>query len=184
MRSAPAARLIDLRGARPSLADGLLRYKAKWGGELYDKRDGAYSWLVHWNRLDGAVADFLAHSPLVFRTGETFSGVAVADPARPWTTATVQQARDRLWVSGLERLCLVGSAQYADDVSIPAGTRLVDHEQLRNAGPRALLAALASAIGAAGMCGICGIAWSDPTRPVSAANAHAHVRLAAASRTR
>ncbi len=136
--------MIDLRGARPSLADGLLRYKAKWGGELYNKRDGTHSWLVHWNRLDGAVAEFLAHSPLVFRTGETFSGVAVADPARPWTTATVQQARDRLWVSGLERLCLVGGAQSADDVSIPAGTRLVGHEQLRNAGPRALLAALAA----------------------------------------
>jgi hypothetical protein len=136
--------MIDMRGARPSLTNGLLRYKAKWGGELYDKRDGAHSWLVHWNRLDGAAAEFLAHSPLAFRTGETFCGVAVADPARPWTTAAVQQARDRLWVSGLEQLCLVGSAQHADDVSIPAGTRLVDHEQLRSAGPRALLAALAA----------------------------------------
>jgi len=133
---------LDLRGTRPSLADGLLRYKAKWGAALYDKSDILYAWLVHWNRLDGAVAEFLAHTPLVFRDGGRLSGVAVVDRATPWTTSDLQRARDRLWAAGLDRLGLVAAAGRAEDLAVPAGVRLVDHARVRDAGPRALLAQL------------------------------------------
>lgn len=136
---------VDMRGVRPSLADGLLRYKAKWGAALYPRTDVPHSWLVHWNRLDGAAAEFLAGTPLVVRDGEGLSGVGLVDRATAWTNADLQQAHDRLWVPGLARLCLVGNASGADDPRVPAATRLVDHERVRAAGPRALLALLGGA---------------------------------------
>jgi hypothetical protein len=39
---------VDFRGSRPSLADGLLRYKSKWGGTLYDKTDSYHDLLLRW----------------------------------------------------------------------------------------------------------------------------------------
>ena len=130
---------LDLRGTRPSLADGLLRYKAKWGAALYDKSDSLYAWLVHWNRLDGAVAEFLAHTPLIYRDGDRLSGVGFVDRPLPWTTADLRQVRDRLWAAGLTRLGLVAAAGRTEALGVPAAVRLVDHDRVRDAGPRALL---------------------------------------------
>jgi hypothetical protein len=136
--------MIDMRGARPSLSDGLFRYKAKWGTEIYDMTQNPYSALVHWNRLDGAVAAFLADTPLVFRDGGGLSGLAVAGEPGPWTPATLQHTRRQLWIAGLDRLCLVGNAARDADTVVPTGTRLVDHDAVRDAGPRALAALLDS----------------------------------------
>ena len=130
---------IDMRGARPSLADGLLRYKCKWGAMIYDKLDAPHASLVHWPRLDGVAAGFLADSPLVFRDGDGLSGLAVIDRAAPWTAADLQRARDKLWVGGLRRLCLVGSAEQPADLPIPADVRLIGSDRVRESGPRAFL---------------------------------------------
>lgn len=134
--------MIDMRGARPSLSDGLFRYKAKWGTEIYDMTQNPVSALVHWNRLDGAVAAFLADTPLVFRDGAGLSGLAVAGEPGPWTPAAFQNARRRLWVAGLDRLCLVGNATREPGAVVPAGMHLVDHAAVRDSDPRALAAVL------------------------------------------
>jgi hypothetical protein len=133
---------IDLRGARPSLTDGIVRYKAKWGGELYDKLDVPYSWLVSWSRLNGAVAELLADSPLVFRDGKGLSGLGYVEPASPGTAAAFQAIHRRLWVPGLRRLALVGTRWDARDDPPPAGITLIDAAAVREGGPRALRAAL------------------------------------------
>lgn len=136
---------IDMRGSRPSLADGLLRYKAKWGTVLYDRNDDPHLSLLQWNRLDGAVAGFLAQTPLLIRDGEGLSGVGFVDRSQPWTTADLQQACARLWVPGLARLGIVAGAARADDLRAPAGVRLIAQDGVRAAGPRALLAQLGAA---------------------------------------
>lgn len=133
---------VDLRGCRPSLLDGVLRYKVKWGITLYDKRDVLHSTLVHWNRLDDVVAEFLAHTPLIYRDGDGLSAVAVAGRPTPWTTADLRQARDKLWVPGLRMLSLIANAERPVNLAIPPDTRLLDRKTLSDAGPRALLAAI------------------------------------------
>ena len=130
---------IDLRGSRPSLADGLLRYKRKWGAVLYERRDVFWSTLVHWNRLDGAVVQFLSHTPLIFRHGDALSAVATVERQMPWTTADLQQAHDQLWIAGLRRLCLVTGAELPATLPRPQGTWPIALKTLSDAGPRALL---------------------------------------------
>jgi hypothetical protein len=121
------------------LLDGVIRYKRKWGSTLYGKRDVLHSTLVHWDRLDGVVAEFLAHTPLIFRDGEGLSAVARVQRDEPWTCSELLRARERLWISGLRTLTLIAEAHAPADLSLPADIRLLDFEALRGAGPRAVL---------------------------------------------
>lgn len=66
---------IDLRGCRPSLADGVLAYKKKWGAEVCEKPESYYDLMVRWNRPSAVVREFLAHTPLVFREAGGFSAI-------------------------------------------------------------------------------------------------------------
>jgi hypothetical protein len=88
---------VDFRGARPSLHDGLLRYKRKWGMTLYDRSDTYYDLLVRWNGMNGVVKDFLSHTGLIFRDEGRLSALH-ADES--------QNCRS-LWVGGLHRLYLL-----------------------------------------------------------------------------
>jgi hypothetical protein len=88
---------VDFRGARPSLHDGLLRYKRKWGVTLYDRTDTYYDLLVRWNGVNGVVKDFLSHTGLIFRDEGRLSAIH----------ADESQSRRSLWIEGLHRLYLL-----------------------------------------------------------------------------
>ena len=88
---------VDFRGARPSLHDGLLRYKRKWGTTLYDKTDMYYDLLVRWNGVNDVVKDFLSHTGLIFRDEGLLSAIH----------ADESQSRRSLWIGGLHRLYLL-----------------------------------------------------------------------------
>lgn len=88
---------VDFRGARPSLHDGLLRYKRKWGNVLYDKTDSYYDLLVHWNGVNRVVKDFLSHTGLIFREKGGLSAIH----------ADESQAYRSLWIGGLHQLYLL-----------------------------------------------------------------------------
>jgi hypothetical protein len=70
---------VDFRGSRSSLTDGVLRYKCKWGANLYDKTDSFYDLHVHWPRVTPTIREFLTHTPLIVRDGEEFSGLIGAE---------------------------------------------------------------------------------------------------------
>jgi hypothetical protein len=84
--------VLDFRGSRPSLCDGLLRYKSKWGVTLYDKTDSYYDLLVRWDQKNPVVREFLSHTPLIFRDAGGFSALG----------SDLHIERD-LWVDGLRR---------------------------------------------------------------------------------
>lgn len=91
---------VDFRGVRPSLHDGLLRYKRKWGNTLYDKTDTYYDLLVRWNVVNGVVKDFLSHTGLIFREEGRLSAIH----------ADESQSRQSLWIEGLHQLYLLTEA--------------------------------------------------------------------------
>ena len=64
---------VDFGSCRPSLNDGVLRYKRKWDVSLVEQRKSYCDLLVHWNRFSGPVAAFLAHTPLIFRDRSALS---------------------------------------------------------------------------------------------------------------
>jgi hypothetical protein len=88
---------VDFRGSRPSLCDGLLRYKSKWGVTLYDKADSYHDLFVRWGQVNEVVKEFLSHTPLIFREEGRLSAIH-ADESQNYRS---------LWVGGLHRLYLL-----------------------------------------------------------------------------
>jgi hypothetical protein len=132
---------LDLGGSRPSLHDGVLRYKRKWGVVLSEKPDTYYDFLVRWNRLDGVVADFLSHTSLIFRDRgglSAISGIGHGEPARASDAWTVHHS---IWIPGLRYLYLVAASGWQPDICGPPHTSLIDAKVLGDGGPRALFAA-------------------------------------------
>jgi len=129
---------IDLRGSRPSLDDGVTRYKRKWGASLYDRPDVLASTLVHWHRMTPATREFLAHTSLIFRDGDALSALAVArpderagaDPGDTWT---------RLGIPGLRRMFVVGATSSASHAGTAGSRRVAIPFSAIESGPRALL---------------------------------------------
>lgn len=84
-------RVVDFRGSRPTLSDGLLRYKSKWGAHLHEKTDSYYDLFVRWSRPSDVVKEFLARTPLIFRDEGGLSALVGDEPSHP----------QMLWVDGL-----------------------------------------------------------------------------------
>lgn len=127
---------IDFRGSRPSLDDGLTRFKRKWGAAVYDRPDVHSTTLVHWNRMNPVVEAFLAHTSLVFRDGGGLSALAVAGPGER-DAGDASATCERLGVPGLRRMIVLTatppSARAATGICVPMPLGAV------GAGPRALL---------------------------------------------
>jgi hypothetical protein len=86
-------RTVDFRGSRPSLNDGVLRYKSKWGATLYDKVDSYHDLFVRWGQVNEVVKEFLSHTPLIFRDEGGFSALI----------GNENPSEHELWVDGLRR---------------------------------------------------------------------------------
>jgi hypothetical protein len=84
---------VDFRGSRPSLMDGLLRYKSKWGVSLYDKTDSHHDWYLRWSEANEVVQEFFSHTPLIFRESQAFSALL----------GNKVQPEQGIWVKRLER---------------------------------------------------------------------------------
>lgn len=117
---------IDYGGSRPSLHDGPLRYKHKWGATLSKQSNHPFDLLVHWNRPDGVVADFLSHMSLIFRDEGGFSGLGALKTNRPATADDAAKARHTLWMNGLRRLYLFNADGWEDGLTPPQGVIPLD----------------------------------------------------------
>jgi len=93
MAQARGCRVVDFRGSRPTLSDGLLRYKSKWGACLYEKTDSYHDLFVRWNRASDIVKEFLSRTPLIIRDEGGLSALVGDEPSHP----------QMLWVEGLRR---------------------------------------------------------------------------------
>jgi hypothetical protein len=114
---------------RPSLTDGLLRYKAKWDSTLYKSSTNPYCFLVRWERWNPSVEALLTSTPLIYSTADGFSAVAVLAASEPANQSRVDSLRRSLWVNGLSCLTVVGSAGFEDGVTPPAAMRLIRPDQ-------------------------------------------------------
>jgi hypothetical protein len=89
--------VVDMRGSRPSLLDGLLRYKNKWGASLYDMSSSYYDLLIGWNNPNQVVREFFTHTPLIFRENGRLSAIIGSKPQKSFP----------LWINGLHRMHLI-----------------------------------------------------------------------------
>ena len=134
---------LDLGASRPSLHDGVLRYKRKWGVVLSEKPDTYYDFLVRWNRLDGVVAEFLSHTSLIFRDRSGLSAISGIGHEDLAGASDAWAAHHSIWIPGLRHLYLVAASGWQPDICGPPDTSLINPNTLGDGGPRALVAASA-----------------------------------------
>jgi hypothetical protein len=139
---ANACRSIDWHGSRPSLADGVTRFKRKWGAVVYDRPQVLHATMLHWDRLSPAVLAFLERTPLVFHDADGLSALAVA---RGGIAGAPARTAAQFGMPGLRRVVLLATSlpvsEHVDDATcVPVLVSAVD------AGPRVLRAALRAAI--------------------------------------
>ena len=130
--------LIDLDGCRPSLADGPLRHKRKWGISLIEKQDTWYDFQVHWNSLNDVVAHFLAHTPLIFRNHDGLSAIHAIHQEEPVSDIDVRKAHRILWVPGLRRFYLTAVSGWRTGRQVPPQTVLLNPTTPGDVHPRML----------------------------------------------
>jgi hypothetical protein len=132
-------RWINFGGVRPSLTDGLLRYKRKWGMTTSEKWDTYYDFLVYWNRLDACIASFLSRTPLIFRHRGGLSALMAIDDHQPATREQVWTAYRSMWLPGLNRLYIASKGGWESINSLPPEIRLLDATTASSSTPAGLL---------------------------------------------
>lgn len=123
--------LIDFGGSRPSLHDGVLRYKRKWGVNVSGKLDNHYDWLIHWKTFDEKVISFLAHTSLIFHDKDGLSAITAVDRKDQATPADAARAHHLLWMPGLHRLYLIAPHGWLAGGTPPPHTVLLDSASAR-----------------------------------------------------
>jgi hypothetical protein len=71
---------FNLGASSPSLADGVLSHKCAWGARVVDRNESLRDYVLGWNEPTAAVAELLAHTPLIVRDGEGLSVLAAVAP--------------------------------------------------------------------------------------------------------
>jgi len=117
-------RYFDFGGSRPSLHDGVLRYKRKWGITLRDRRD-THDILIRWYRWTPAVAAFLTGTSLIYRLNSGLSAVAALNCREPAAQEDADHAHHLLWTGGLHSLSLINSGGWREGIAPPTHTRLL-----------------------------------------------------------
>jgi hypothetical protein len=101
---------ILLGGSKPSLHDGVLRYKSKWLDGLCEHDghlSGNHVMLLRWNRLAGPVAEFLSNTALIHHEHGGYSAFWVFPAHLPLTAETLQKELHALQVKGLRNFRIV-----------------------------------------------------------------------------
>ena len=119
-------KFVNFGASRPSISDGVLKYKRKWGGSLTEVYYNHYNFLVRWNRLNGPVTSFLSSTPLIFRERGGFSAVCVIDQDGRVTEAKADKIHRSMWMPGLCKLYLVSISGYQPGINSPPQTDLFD----------------------------------------------------------
>lgn len=123
---------VEMGGCRPSLNDGVLRYKRKWGAHLIEQRGSHYDFMVHWHHCSETVIAFLAHTPIIFRDHDGLSAVTAMGPGQATTQTDARKVHGSVWMPGLRRLYLVAASGRRAIRESPLGTVLVDLPDARD----------------------------------------------------
>lgn len=115
---------VGLGAVRPSLTDGLLRYKSKWDSSLCESLTNPYCFLVRWESWNPSVEALFSSTPLIYSAAGGFSAVAVLAQPEPAQQSHVGNLRRTLWVNGLRSLTIVSPAGFEAGVTPPPCTRL------------------------------------------------------------
>lgn len=120
---------FNMGGSRPSLHDGVFRYKSKWTerlclGEAFVAANTLT--LLDWNCLNGAVAEFLGQTSLIHHDGEGFSALWAFPQDQPLTAETLGRHCQQLKAPGLRRFVILLPGTTPEGFICPPGICLIE----------------------------------------------------------
>jgi len=118
-------REVSFNASPGVLTDGTLRYKRKFGARIVDLGYSARR-LLRWAKLNPTVVAVLATTPLIFQEQGHPSTLRALDVAKRASQDEVAQAYRFLRTPGLYRIHLLSPAGFADHVTAPPQTCLLD----------------------------------------------------------
>lgn len=136
---------VHMGGTLPSLHDGIFRYKSKWSSGLSAHEgfvSGNMVMQMEWSRLEGAVAEFLSRTSLIYHDGDAFSALWVFPSDLPLTADTLQQEYARLHSRSLHRFRILLPGEPPADFECPPEVRLASLASVAHYGSAQLLSAM------------------------------------------
>jgi hypothetical protein len=98
---------IDLGLTPPSLVDGLMLTKRRWGASVSPPNHDRFDYILCWNTCTDRIRQFLNDAPLIIRDGNHLSGLTAVPAGQPATDSAIQKIVDRCWAPGLQRLIVI-----------------------------------------------------------------------------
>lgn len=117
---------VDFGSCRAFLADGILRYKRKWGMEMRPKLDNQNVLLIRWPVWNETVSAFLADASIVHEDGPALRLVTAAGKSDPASQAEADRIYRSVFMPGISRFVIVNSAGWEEKVVPPGSTVLTD----------------------------------------------------------
>jgi hypothetical protein len=133
-------KFLDMGGSRPSLADGVLVTKRRWGAGLAWPNQH-HDLIVHWTRCSHAVRRFLEQTPLIFRDADGLSGITAVNPQTDTDLAAVRKQAERHWISGLKRVIVISDLARSVRTGSDRDAAAAPHWIVAPGGPRECVAA-------------------------------------------
>ncbi|MFA9477756.1 hypothetical protein ACERK3_05545 [Phycisphaerales bacterium AB-hyl4] len=91
--------------SRPTLNDGVLVYKKRWGAALGDRQPTHCDLFARWDRFNATVRRWLQVSPMLFHDDGRLSGLTGVD--EPTECEGLERLAVELAMPGMRRLCVV-----------------------------------------------------------------------------
>jgi len=103
---------IDFGASRSFLQDGTLRFKLKWNPGIVENSSHSFQYLIYWNGLIGAAADFFLQNSVIFYDRGRFSAIQALDD----DPGTALKLPGTLRINGLQTLYLISPSGVAPDI--------------------------------------------------------------------
>jgi len=125
---------IFFGGTRPSLHDGVFRFKRKWGGILCEHPAINYELLLHWNHFQGRVSNFFSHTSIIHREKERLSVLWAYPLSQPPSGDELMKEYNRIKSPGVYKMRIVGPGGLSSGIELPENVELLrmNSDQLRS----------------------------------------------------
>jgi len=115
-------------GSRPSLHDGVFRFKRKWGAVLCEHPGINYEMLLHWSRMDGVVANFLSHTSIIYYDNGNLSALWVYPGNLPLTADALMSEYNHIHIPGLHGMSILLPDNLPAGVNLSGNIRLINYK--------------------------------------------------------
>jgi len=112
-------------GSRPSLHDGVFRFKRKWGAIICEHPGLNYDMFLNWNRFQGRVANFFSHTSIIHRENKGSSALWVYPESLLPVPERIAVEINHIKTPGLQKMRVIMQGSVPERIDLPEGVELL-----------------------------------------------------------